>query len=159
RNPHGRASTMKTQGTSGRYFLASLIVVAFGAIFFLGNVSTEAAILTIGWFTSPDSGEYHADYINSDTSGNYKTVKNHDPTGSPTIDECTGTYSNPYVSLTYDIKIDEDPVVTSFFSLQNTSGFTNTYTFTVNQPVSPIVTSSLGSGSTGFTLTSVNPGS
>jgi hypothetical protein len=54
--------------------------------------------------------------------------------------------------------LDNDPVVTSFFSLQNSSGFTNTFTFTVNQPVSPTIPTSVGSGSTGFTLTAVNLG-
>ncbi len=149
---------MKTQGTARRYFLAlSLIVVAFTTIFLLGNVSSQAATLTIGWLTSPGSDTYNAVYLDSSTDGTYTTEKNTDPTGSPTVDEWSGLYSNQFMSLRYDITLDEDPVVTSFFSLQNNSGFTNTFTFTVNQPVSPIVNSSLGSGSTAYTLTAVSP--
>jgi hypothetical protein len=152
---------MKTQGIAGRYFLASSLIVVVSATCILFNSnSSRAATITIG--VQPAGGAYQGWTLDSSKNGTYvEDLPNPNGVYGPdtTVDEWSGSSSNGSMKFNYDIHFDSDPTVTSFFSLQNTSGFTNTYTITVNQPVSPIVTSSLGSGSTGFTLTSVNPGS
>jgi hypothetical protein len=147
---------------SGVREASSLFLFVFAALFVFSSGYASAATLTIGWQTSTNSNTYQAVYLDSSSDGNYVDEEaNPDPkTYGPdaTIDEWSGSYSNAYLTVSYDIHFDEDPTVVSFFSLQNNSGFTNTFTMTVNQPVSPTIISSLGSGSTGFTLTAVNPG-
>lgn len=60
-------------------------------------------------------------------------------------------------ALAWDVTADVDPFVNGFFSIQNNSSITQTYTFTVTLPIAPPVVpvSSVG-GSIGVTVTDAN---
>jgi hypothetical protein len=79
------------------------------------------------------------------------------PSGSGPEETFVGQRVTGGWTLGWDVTADADPFVNGFFSIQNSSATTQTYSFTVTLPVSPPVTpiSTLG-GSIGVTVTDAN---
>ncbi len=113
---------MKTHRIAGRYFSVSSFIACSTCFLFISG-STQAATLTIG-MQPVGGGAYQGWTLDSSKNGTY-VEDQANPNGvygpDATVDEWKGTSSNGAMTLSYDIYFDADPVVTSFFSLQNTS--------------------------------------
>ena len=95
-----------------------------------------------------------------DSQGNTRTWNGSQggtPTGNGQEESFVGQQVGGTWVLGWDATADADPFVNGFFSIQNNSAITQTYTFTVTLPIAPPVVpvSSIG-GSIGVTVTDTN---
>jgi hypothetical protein len=155
---------MVLQGSAKRFFLASSLFVAIAVVSLLFDSSVvNGAGISIGYYNStyiytllPDvSSDNYGIITNSPDGITEWKSDNFTKDADGTYHWATNGYNVPgYISnMHWDLTLDADPTVSGFVGLTNNSGFVNTFTVTVNQPISPALPASVMNGSTAWTVT------
>ncbi|HTQ37853.1 MAG TPA: PEP-CTERM sorting domain-containing protein [Pirellulales bacterium] len=135
--------------------MASLLVVVSAVA--LQHRCANAASIAIGYLSpivENDETYYEYNSVTVDSGDHIGTfVQNSDGTSEWSMTGDNYYVIPGYLKMQWDVTLDADPQVSGFVGLTNNSGFVNTFTVTVTQPLATPIPNSMMNGTTAWTVT------
>jgi hypothetical protein len=140
---------MSSRTFSARLLCALWLFTLCTAAFWVVSSRAHGASILLGYLNSDQ--QYTATVLDSSKTGDY----GQNPDGSA---HWSGSDNIPgYLSLTWNFDVlDGDPQISGVVGLTNNSGFVNTFTIAVSQPLASAIPASVQNGSTAWTVTDGN---
>lgn len=100
------------------------------------SVASASVVLPQGWDLTLGLGEARNEWSAAENPGTWTATSRPGPNGSP-IFRIIGSAATPDMTFDFDVEFDQDPFVSSAFTVINNSGVLAPFTVTVTVPIFP----------------------